>query len=132
MNRILKVFVTEADQDAVANAHHLVERYDAFVVVEASERAAKAIASTHLTEDITDQYTITVDGRELSTGAPLPSAKALDRAAPVAKAPDSKRHHYIVQFVGPVKDEWIAALKKAGGEVREPRSGFSYVVRANG
>ncbi|MCK7496523.1 MAG: hypothetical protein MZW92_40650 [Comamonadaceae bacterium] len=41
------------------------------------------------------------------------------------------RHHYLVQFIGPIKSAWLKAIKKAGGEPRAPYENFAYVVRAN-
>ena len=58
MKRILKVFVTGADPDLAAQNVAVLERYDAFVVIEASRAAAKTLARRHLVEDITDQYRI--------------------------------------------------------------------------
>jgi subtilisin family serine protease len=52
-------------------------------------------------------------------------------AAPKSKPPGPGRHHYIVQFVGPIKRSWLAAVKRKGGEVRRPFAGFSVIVRAD-
>ncbi|MBI4649934.1 S8 family serine peptidase, partial [Candidatus Desantisbacteria bacterium] len=43
----------------------------------------------------------------------------------------SGRHHYLVQFTGPIKEEWLKAVKNTGGEPREPFADFTYVVRAD-
>lgn len=35
---------------------------------------------------------------------------------------------YLVQFIGPIKPEWLQAVEKAGGILREPLPSFAYVV----
>ena len=53
MNRILKIFSSGPEQDALAQDYSVIERYPAFVLVDVSAKAAKDIGRTHLTEDIT-------------------------------------------------------------------------------
>ncbi len=66
MNRILKVFATEAEQERLAETLDVIERYDAFVVAEAAPATARKVARELLVEDITDQYQ-TRSARERST-----------------------------------------------------------------
>ena len=40
-------------------------------------------------------------------------------------------HHYLVQFKGPIKAQWLKGVERAGGEPREPYKDFTYVVRAD-
>jgi serine protease AprX len=112
MERVLKVFVEGDDQERLAEKANVLERYDAFALVEAPPAAAKRIARQYLTEDITDQYQIPV---------------ALPRAAPTL--PRGK-HHYLVHFIGPIKESWLRGVRRAGGEPRQLWSGFTHVVRA--
>ena len=58
------------------------------------------------------------------TTARAPEYKGAKRLAPGP-------HHYLVQFVGPVKPEWLDAVREAGGEVVDTYSGFTVVVRAD-
>ena len=37
-------------------------------------------------------------------------------------------HYYIVQFIGPIKQEWLKDIKKNGAILREPFPNFSYIV----
>jgi serine protease AprX len=37
-------------------------------------------------------------------------------------------HHYIVQFVGPVKQAWLNDIKKIGGLLCEPLPNSSYII----
>jgi len=113
MERMLKVFVEGDDQERLAEKANVIERYDAFVLAEAPPAAAKRIARQYLTEDITDQYQLPV---ATPRGAPdLPRGK----------------HHYLVQFIGPIKESWLRGVRRAGGEPRQLWSGFTYVVRTD-
>ena len=39
-------------------------------------------------------------------------------------------HHYLVQFKGPTKKQWLSSLKQAGIQFIEPYQQFSYIVRS--
>ena len=41
-------------------------------------------------------------------------------------------HHYVVEFVGPVKPEWLAAIEAHGGRALEPLPPSSYIVALDG
>ncbi|MFN0170163.1 MAG: S8 family serine peptidase [Bryobacteraceae bacterium] len=133
MAHILKVFVDKAEHAAVSAAATVLEKYGAFLLVEASEQQAQAITRTYPTEDITGQYRLEVEGRKIETAAPR-----INRAGETVSHPSYGRgdkpgpgpHHYLVQFIGPIKSAWLAGVKKAGGELRVPLGSFAYVVRA--
>ena len=74
MNRILKIFTSGPEQDALAQDYSVIERYPAFVLVDVSAKTAKAIARTHLTEDITAQYQIETSTGVIHTSKPDASA----------------------------------------------------------
>ena len=137
MSPMLKVFASGRDQDALAERYDLVERYPAFVLLDASAKQARAIEADHLVEDISDQYTIRLGGEvqaSIDSSSPRITARGTTAAHPAYKG--AKRlvpgpHHYLVQFVGPVKDAWLDSVRKAGGEVVDGYSGFTMVVRAS-
>jgi serine protease AprX len=136
MDRMLKVFGTARQQDELAERYDVVQRYDAFVVVDVSAAEAEAIGEHNLVEDITEQYAIPLGG-ELNSSIDVSKPRITSRGKTIAHPayPRAKRlppgaHHYLVQFVGPVKREWLAAVGKAGGEVVDTHSGFTVVVRA--
>ena len=134
MNRILKVFAAGAEQERVAEEAVVLERYDAFVLAETPPAAARRIAREYLTEDITDEYQIPVGAGTIDTSEPRIDASGETRPHPSyrrdAQLPPGP-HHYLVQFVGPIKDSWLRGIKRAGGEPRQLWSDFVYVVRAD-
>ena len=125
---ILKVFAGKDDAPAVLEHSKLIERYDAFLLVEAGDDEAKTLARRYPVEDITNQY------EDQSGGVKAPPARNLSVArAPIVKA-DRKLpagpHHYVVQFIGPIKKNWLSRVKATGAKLRVPHGGFGYVVWA--
>jgi hypothetical protein len=133
MNRLLKVFGSNAEQESLAGSYTVIERYEGFAVIEAMDDAVGAIAQRFPTEDITDQYSLRIGDTLIDTSQPRVDQKGKIRAHSAYKS--AKRlspgaHHYLVQFIGPIKEAWLHQVKKAGGELRTPFDGFTCVVRA--
>ena len=85
-----------------------------------------------MTEDITDQYRIKHGRLDIDT-----SISRIDSSSKVLSHPaydGSEKlsigpHHYIVQFIGPIKEAWLSQLRKAGAVVVAPYEGFSIIAR---
>src|SRR5262245_29686848 len=134
MNRILKVFASGDEQERLAEKLHVLERYDAFILVEAAPAAARRSARGNLVEDITDLYAIPVADGAIDTSKPRIDAEGATRAHPAHRRGGTLPagpHHYLVQFAGPIKDAWLRGVKRAGGEPRQLWENFTYVVRAD-
>jgi hypothetical protein len=134
MDRIAKVFCSGPEQTALANEYKTLARYAGFLVAQVPKKALRAIARKYPVEDITELYSIDTGERVINTSRPRidekgkrhvhPSYKGVKRLGP-------GKHHYIVQFIGPIKDAWLRALRKTGAQPREPYQNFAYVVRAS-
>lgn len=146
---ILKIFAPSASLAQLPDRTRIIARYDAFVIVEASAEAARGLARRFPIEDITDQYRLQLGDKRIDTLAALPSERrkaarkatgkpgttaALRRPAKVwtASPLGPGAHHYVVQFIGPIKRPWLASVRATGAKLREPHGGFGYVVRATG
>ena len=133
MSRVIKVFCSGNEQAALVKVHAPVERYSGFVLLRLTAKTAKMLARQFPIEDITDLYTIRAGGRTIDTARPRVDVAGKLHAHPAYR--DVKRlapgkHHYLVQFIGPIKSAWLKAVKKAGGVPRVPYENFAYVVRA--
>ncbi len=131
MDRVLKVFCTGEDQDRLAERFPVTARYQGFMLIEAPRRAVQSLAREYPVQDITTLYTIPVGGRLIDPASPPPdrrgrSGRLRQRPSGISRGP----HHYLVQFIGPIKEEWLKAMKRAGGAPRAPHAGFTYIVRA--
>jgi serine protease AprX len=134
MSRILKLY--EAIPTALENIPgvKVIESYPAFVVAEAEDAAVPAATAGLLSEDITDQYRIDAPGvGSIDTEAPRIDAAGEVKAHPAYKdapaALPEGPHHYLVQFIGPIKKPWLTGVRRAGGEIVAPWSGFTMVAR---
>lgn len=134
MDHILKVFVTGEEQDRLPDVKKVIERYDGFVLVEVAEDKVEELKRNYLVEDITPLYAIQTRQRTISTNRPRIDKLGVARAHASyrgEKPPGPGPHHYLVQFVGPVKDKWLRAVRRAGGEPRAPYGDFTFIVRAD-
>lgn len=128
---ILKVFAGKADVPAVLEHATLIEPYDAFLLVRATPMEAPRLARRYPVEDITDQYAIELPHATLNTARPRITARGKVRhPAYAGERLSPGPHHYLVQFRGPIKERWLAALTRTGARIREPRGSFAYVVWA--
>ncbi len=133
MARIVKIFCKPAELSAVIEKPKVIERYPAFIVLQASAAEAARIARRYPAEDITDLYKINLPDRVINTAQPRVDRSGKTRPHPAYRGAGKLRpgkHHYLVQFIGPIKDAWLKAVKKAGAEPRAPYENFTYVVRA--
>ena len=134
MDSILKIFVSGPEQDLLADQLSVIEKYTGFLLVSLPQQNVAEIAATYPTEDITRQYVIPSGQRQLDTDLPRIDQKGKTRSHPDYKgvknlSPGS--HHFLIQFIGPIKKQWLKAVVKAGGKLQSPFAGFSYVVRAD-
>lgn len=127
---VLKVFAPRAERAALATEGQLIESYPAFVVIQVADAAVRRLSRRHPVEDISDQYRLPLGGAEVDP-LNIKSAPVRSRGAVRAAAPDDAAHHHLVQFIGPVKQAWVNALKGAGAVLRHPTGGFGYVVCAD-
>ena len=134
MGRMVKVFCAGQAQDQLARKIPVIERYDGFVVAEVPQKGLRQLSREYPVEDMTDLYTIRVGGRRIDTSRPRLDAKGKLRSHPAykrVKPLSPGRHHHLVQFIGPIKREWLRAVKRVGGEPRAPYADFTYLVRAD-
>lgn len=135
MNRIVKVFASGKDQIALSQRFTLIERYPAFIVLEMPKRDVTRLLQEYPLEDITALFSIPVADRVIDTAALRvdQQGRAHPRAAPSAPSKLTPGfHHYLVQFIGPIKAAWLTGVRAAGAQPREPYRDFTYIVRANG
>jgi subtilisin family serine protease len=132
--RTLKVFCSKPEMAQLAVDHEVVERYESFVLLHVDAREAAKLERRFPTEDITDLYTLRIGTRRIDTSRPRVDTGG--RLRPHAAYRGVKRlpagkHHYVVQFVGPIKPAWLTRLRRLGAEPREPFRDFAYLVRCS-
>jgi serine protease AprX len=127
---ILKVYANADERKTVLESAKLIEKYDAFVVVQASEASAQELAKQFPLEDISDQYALQFGDRTIKSTTPRTATAGKSKAAKGGEKLGSGPHHYVVQFIGPIKQSWLGQVRKTGAKLREPMGNFAYVVWA--
>jgi serine protease AprX len=130
MPRILKIYDSEHALAPSEPQVKLIEKYPAFSVAEVADAAVQDLKNAYLVEDITDQYKLPAAGG-IDTSTPRINAQGKTLSHPsYQSAPRLKAgpHHYIVQFIGPIKQEWLAWVRKEGAALVQPYDGFSYIA----
>jgi hypothetical protein len=129
---ILKVFATKDEAASLLEKATLIEPYDAFVLVDATPKVASQIARAFPVEDLTPQFKLGLPNVTIDTKQPRVTTSGV-KAHPAYKSErvSAGKHHYIVQFIGPIKDRWVSRVRSAGAEIVSPHAGFSYIVRTS-
>lgn len=134
MNSTVKIFCRKEEQKSISRQYHVLEQYDGFVLAEVSQPESEELSQKYPVEDITGICNLHVGERVFDTSIPRITAKGKIHSHPAyrgLKKLSPGRHHYLVQFIGPIKEKWLKKIKRAGGELRVPFADFTYVVRAD-
>lgn len=134
MERTLKVFCSGSEQDRLSDKIPVIERYAGFLLTRLPQARADSLAKHYPVEDITDQYQLPAGRRHIDTELPRLDSGGRVRTHPAYKGEGKLSpgmHHYLVQFLGPIKQEWLQGIEAAGGRLQVPHASFSYVVRAD-
>ncbi|HMF69901.1 MAG TPA: S8 family serine peptidase, partial [Flavitalea sp.] len=131
----VKIFVSGAEQSAIQKSYKVIEKYESFLLAEVTPSELKTLEATHLIEDVSGQYRIDIGTRDIDTAKPRITTSGLTKPHPAYVASNEKKitsgkHHFLVQFIGPIKKKWLNNVKKKGAELRAPYADFTYVVRA--
>ncbi|MBC2807004.1 S8 family serine peptidase [Rhizobium ruizarguesonis] len=132
MTQTLKIYDVDRKTVAAMPGARVLATYPAFLVAEVDDFAIDAVSQGRLTENITDQYVIDAAEEGIDTNIPRITATGEAIAHPQYRGASTLPpgpHHYLVQFVGPIKKAWLSAVRGAGGEIVAPWSGFTLVVR---
>ena len=118
--------------------------YDDYVLAEVSGDELQRLRAAHYEIEVQHESpTLRVRGRMVSMEAPgpagteagpRPSVRPDDAgiitlsAGPSPQYLGPGRHYYLVQFVGPVKPEWLAEIEAHGGRPEEPVPPYGYIA----
>jgi subtilisin family serine protease len=123
----------------------LVE-YDDYVLAEVSDEQLARLRAAGFEVEVQEQSSLMqVRGWTVAMQMGEPPAQSPDAGARPALRPGHEgvyvvsegpppaalgpgRHYYLVQFVGPVKPEWLAEIEARGGRLEEPMPPQGYIV----
>jgi serine protease AprX len=129
LTQTLKVFAPKAARAAIEAMGRAIGQYDAFVVITVDAAAARKLLRQYPCEDLSAQYKVRLGGIDVD---PLTLTARKRSVGGKSAAMDAALHHYLVQFIGPVKAAWVRAARAAGATPLSPAGGFAYVMRADG
>ncbi len=100
----------------------VLEDYGAFVLAEVAERDLPALQSRYLVDMLPDRTVISLNGTVFDTAQGEP-AIADHLRAPLDDP------YFLVQFYGPIKQEWLADLEALGVTFLAYWPNYTYIVR---
>jgi serine protease AprX len=135
MTKKIKVFCPREKQNELEGLLDIQASYDAFVIGEANPQQVEEIKKRYPIEDMSSYlYNIDLEDQTIDTSKPRFTERkttvehpSFEHTKKLRKGP----HHYLVQFIGPVKQEWLNNIKKTGGILCEPFPNSTYVIEMN-
>ena len=131
---LAKILLKKAQQKKITEmVDRVVESYDNFALVEASDVQIADIKKEgyQVVPLPLDQMGIKIGSVTINTGEPRIDKTGAIKAHPAydhQKEPGADKHHYIVQFIGPTKEEWKEEIIKKGGAIKDPLPSYSFIV----
>jgi len=124
--RTLRVLCPPGAHADLVRRVSVIARYPAFCLCRATPADAARLARRYPVEDITAAFEIPLAGRRLSVRA----STRPGRTRRAATALPAGRHHYLVQFIGPVRASWLRSVRGCRARPVAVHSDFTHVVCA--
>ncbi len=114
----------------------ILENYENFVLVEVTDEQIQSLQKEGFKVVVRSE----IDNIKLGTVTINTTSLRYDKQGAIQAHPAYEHtkdsgpgmHHYIVQFIGPTKEEWKEEINKLGGILCDPLPSFSYMVEMNG
>ena len=124
----VRIYTPGTDAQSIASTGvEIIESYDGYILARASPGQMQALANSDLRfEEETGLFTIDLKAKTFDTrdGEPLIPASLEIKAYPAETLGS-----YLVQFIGPVKDEWKWQIEALGAEILRYIPNDAYLVR---
>jgi hypothetical protein len=116
------VLVSKLDGPPLPADLRIVEDYGAFVLAEVPEADLPTLQAEYVVDPLPERTVISLNGTVWDTQVGEPAIQNELRSAP-------DDPYFLVQFYGPVKDEWMTNLEALGVEFLGYHPNFTYIVR---
>lgn len=114
----------------------ILENYDNFVLVKVTPEEIKSLKNEGFKVVVRNEIeNIQLGPVNINTASMRydDTGTIMDHSAyKHTKDPGPDKHHYIVQFIGPVKEEWKKMIENQGGILCDPLPSYSYIVEMDG
>jgi serine protease AprX len=129
---LVKILLKKAQQKKIFGmVDEVVVSYDNFVLVKASNAQIAEMKKDGFQVIPLDDLFIKIGSVTIDTNEPRIDKTGTVKAHPAyahEESPGADRHHYIVQFVGPTKEEWKEEIIDKGGIIGDPLPSYSFIV----
>lgn len=133
--KIATVLLKREEQEHVIDkVSRIVEHYDNFVLVEVTDEQTESLQKEGFKVVVRSEIeNIPLGPVTINTTTPRFDKGIIQKhtAYEHENDPGPEMHHYIVQFIGPIKEEWKEEIKRLGGILGDPLSSFAYIVEMN-
>jgi subtilisin family serine protease len=127
---IAKVFIRGEKQKVLQESYDVIEPYQAFLLIRASDKELKQLSKQYPVQDITQSYEIHTPRGVVKPNLAVRVGKK-SRTSSADRRISQGLHHYLLQFIGPIKQSWLAGITRAGGTLRTAQNDFTWIVLAD-
>lgn len=134
MQHILKIFCNRNQQQQLSQEIEVLEHYQGFALAKVAEEKIDHLSRRFPVEDITNQFLLPAGQRYLNTDVKRVSEAGSSLDHPdygQSQEVDSGAHHYLLQFIGPIKASWLEEVAEVGAKLQAPHANFSYIIKAD-
>lgn len=129
---LMKVLLKKSQQKKLSGkVEEVVESYDEFALVKANDSQVADLKEEGIQIVPLGDLNININSATIDTSQPRIDKRGAIRSHPAylhEMGAGADRHHYIVQFIGPTKEEWKDEIVKAGGKILDPLPSYSFFV----
>jgi serine protease AprX len=126
------ILLKREGQEKIKNkVTRILENYDNFVLVEVTDEQIRSLLKEEFKVVVRSEIeNIQLGTVTINTTQPRYDERGIwsHSAYGHIKDPGKGKHHYIVQFIGPIKDEWKTRIQEVGGVLGDPFPSYSIIV----
>lgn len=122
----VRIHVPGGDAATLGPGIEIIERYESFVLARATDEVLQGIRARGVSVEPEDPFALRINGYVFDTRT------TVQVPALLAAEPTRAGHgYYLVQFVGPVKEEWRWSVEGLGAEVLAYVPHNAYLIRGS-
>jgi len=126
----MRILVHDRDIDTeflfMDPGYRVIEQYDSYLLVETSLEDMQSLEDRgYIVEELKNRDYVGLQSYSFHTGEGEPE---IPEDLEIAGYPNDGRGYYILQFIGPIRQEWKESLEEEGVELHEFRHRFNFLV----
>jgi subtilisin family serine protease len=119
MSQTVLIYATQRERTRLTRqGFQFLAEYQDYVLTQASDEQVEELRLRG--------YEVEIYRRQADQGIALDASEPKNDPGPSSFGPGE--HYYLIDFVGPIKPEWLAEIGQQGGELQEPEPPNGYIV----